>query len=457
MLLSLSVSNFRSFREEQTISLLASNRQTNLVEHLCPIPDDENKVLPLAVIYGANGAGKSNLVKALAFIQRLALFGSKPGQSLPWQPFLLGKEPSQQPSSFNLQFVAGGHAFAFGFRHTAESITEEWLVLLKGGREVVLFERKTQTEGAVQILVGEGLTGDGYGDHSKVVALSKVGVRANQLFLASIRTSLDRGAYGPLLQEVIDWFTTLTVVMPEADFRPLADWVAKDDDFARFAGNFLRDADTGVHRLKVDTVDLGESGVGLPDDFVKELVEDTPPGEVRTRRIKGLGDLIAQKDANLKIQVRRLLAEHESEAGKPIPFPLQEEADGTQRLTHLLPALYQLQHQPRVYVIDEIDRSLHPLLAKMFVEYFLAACHQGHSQLVLTTHETHFLNQELLRRDECWFASKDAKSGATELYSLDDYKVRTDLKIDKGYLYGRFGAIPHLNRLDQQLAALRKK
>lgn len=456
MMLSFSITNFRSFRDEQTLSLVASNRQNNLLQHLSPIPDDDNKVLPMAVIYGANGAGKSNLVRGLAFVQRLVLYGSKPGRPILWQPFLLGTEPPRDPSSFNVQFIGGQHAFAYGFRSTATTVTEEWLVLLRNGREIPLFERLTKTDGSVVVEPSDGLTGDGYGDHSKVVALAKVGVRANQLFLAAIRSSLDEAAYGPLLKEVLGWFTALQIVTPEADFLPLADWIAKDPAFAEFAGEFLRDADTGVQGLKVETVDIGESGLGLPQDFLKELVEDTPPGEVRVRRVKGLGDVIAQRDANMKVRVRRLFAEHNTAAGKTIAFPFHEEADGTQRLTHLLPALYQLRRQPRIYVIDEIDRSLHPLLAKKFVEYFLTACQGGRGQLILTTHETHFLDQELLRRDEYWFAAKDHQKGATELYSLDEYRVRTDLKIDKGYLYGRFGAVPLLGRLESRIDTLRR-
>lgn len=454
MLLSFSITNFRSFREEQTLSLVASNRQGNLLGHLRPIPDDDHQVLPIAVIYGANGAGKSNWVKGLAFVQRQVLFGNKPGRPIPWQPYLLGKEAPQDPSSFNLQFISGQHAFAYGFRSTASTVTEEWLVLLRHGRELILFERLTQPDGSVVIEPGEALTGDGFGDHAKVVALARVGVRANQLFLAAIRGSLDEAAYGPLVQEALSWFAALRIVLPEADFLPLADWIARDPAFVEFAGEFLRDADTGVQRLKVETVEIGEAGLGLPPDLLKELVEETPPGEVRVRRIHGLGDLIAQRDADLRIRVRRLFAEHHNEGGAPVAFPFEEEADGTQRLTHLLPAVYQLRQQPRVYVVDEIDRSLHPLLALKFIEYFLTACQGGRGQLILTTHETQFLDQELLRRDEYWFATRDHQKG-TELYSLDEYRVRTDLRLDKGYLYGRFGAVPLLGGLERQMDTLR--
>jgi len=125
--------------------------------------------------------------------------------------------------AFNLQFSAVTHAFAYGFRNNSSVVTEEWLVLLREGRETVLFERLTRPDGPVAVETGEALTGDGYGAHSKAVALAKVGVRANQFYLAAIRASLDEPAYGPSLQEVLGWFAALQVVMPEADFLPLAD------------------------------------------------------------------------------------------------------------------------------------------------------------------------------------------------------------------------------------------
>jgi AAA15 family ATPase/GTPase len=128
--------------------------------------------------------------------------------------------------------------------------------------------------------------------------------------------------------------------------------------------------------------------------------------------------------------------------GTRVTLPFSEESDGTQRVTHLLPALHAAGDALGVYVIDEIDRSLHPLLAKGFVRSFLDTCASKGGQLIFTTHETAFLDTELLRRDEIWFTDKKRAEGNTELYSLADYKVRTDLKIDKAYLQGRFDGIP---------------
>ena len=140
--------------------------------------------------------------------------------------------------------------------------------------------------------------------------------------------------------------------------------------------------------------------------------------------------------------MRSIKSEHITPDGRRVTLPFSEESDGTLRLTYLLPALHAICRKPGLYVIDEIDRSLHPLLATGFVRSFLKACAGRGSQLIFTTHETAFLDLDLLRRDEVWFADKKLPEGATELYSLADYKVRTDLRIDKAYLEGRFEAVP---------------
>ena len=136
-------------------------------------------------------------------------------------------------------------------------------------------------------------------------------------------------------------------------------------------------------------------------------------------------------------------AAHEQNSGKFISLDLTEESDGTRRLLHLIPALHDLYKDGSVYFIDEIDRSLHPMLVRSFLQFFLRSCDGSQRQLIMTTHESNLLDQDLLRRDEIWFAEKDA-AGATSLYSLMDFKVRNDLELRKHYLQGRFGAVPFL-------------
>ena len=147
-------------------------------------------------------------------------------------------------------------------------------------------------------------------------------------------------------------------------------------------------------------------------------------------------------------RVARLVAEHRDDSGQPVAFSLSDESDGTRRVLDLLPALYQAKGGRRVFVIDEIDRSLHPLLAKKFLEFFLRLDSRERGQMILTTHEANLMDLELLRRDEIWFTEKN-RASETSVYSLSDFNIRTDLKVAKGYLQGRFGAIPFLGDIDR--------
>ncbi len=145
----------------------------------------------------------------------------------------------------------------------------------------------------------------------------------------------------------------------------------------------------------------------------------------------------------LKLKARHHLKDEEEH----IDFEIENESDGTRRLMDLLPALLHSKSSEKVYLIDEIDRSMHPLLSRMFLEAYLNDQNCGRGQLIVTTHESQLLDRKLLRRDEIWFAEKD-KNGGSHLYSLSEYKVRNDLKLGKGYLDGRFGAIPFLGDLE---------
>jgi len=163
-------------------------------------------------------------------------------------------------------------------------------------------------------------------------------------------------------------------------------------------------------------------------------------------------ELIVNKSAASRLSLRVIRSQHAVPNSNPVNLRFDEESDGTKRLAHLVPAIYQARDRCQVYVIDEVDRSLHPLLSRKFLTCFLNSCGRQHSQLLVTTHESNLMDLEILRRDELWFAEKDPGQ-ATSLYSLADFQVRKDLKIDRGYLEGRFGAIPFLGNLDKLCGA----
>jgi len=437
MLLSFSVENYRSFGTEQTLNLLASKRsRPNFPSHhCCKVPGTEEHALRVAALYGANGAGKSNLVGALALLKRLVVSGASPGEPVPYKPFLLDPESPTKPTSFELQFLEEDEVFRYGICYDAKRVHEEWLDVYEGAKERNLFSRGDKEDGSVEVSLGPA-AGEKNGSQ-KIRALAEVGARPNQPFMTEVVNLDDPKAQGPRFQRAVNWFkSTLLAVGPDTRFGllPLHMLIAKDEGFAEFAGRFLREASTGIADLVARTEVIPRSELGSA--FVSELMEGLSEGSVAVTH--GPSELVS---------LHRILALHDSARDLRVAFPLNEESDGSKRLLDLLPALYRLTGQGGVFVIDELERSMHPMLARKFIESFLKIAPKSQSQLIFTTHESTLLDLDLLRRDGIWFAEKDDK-GATQLYSLADFKVRKDLRIEKGYLEGRFGAIPFLGGID---------
>lgn len=420
--------------------MVADNYYQDHPEHLSAIPGGKDHLLPTAVIYGANASGKSNLVKALQFIKELVLKGSQPGQPINRQAFRLRKSYASEPSMFDLRFVHGQRVFGYGFKVTDAEVVEEWLSFFEGEREIPCFERTT-SEGVTKVKTLEGFGGDEHGKHSRIKLLGDIGARGNQLFLTAAREAFDADAQDPIVRAVLEWLNLLTIIGPNDRFSVLSKFVDDRPDFRAFAGDFLNAASTGISCLQVHKVEF--DGQDPPHPSMRVWMDTLAPGQIHSTT-----DGHIERSDGKGFRVARLIAEHRDDSGQPVPFTLSDESDGTRRVLDLLPALYQAKGGRRVFVIDEIDRSLHPLLAKKFLEFFLRLNSRERGQMILTTHESNLMDLDLLRRDEIWFTEKNPDS-ETSVYPLSDFSIRTDLKVSKGYLQGRFGAIPFLGDIDR--------
>jgi len=454
MLLSFSVENFRSFKDEQTLNLIASKRlgtPANAPECV-RLPDTDESALRVAAIYGANGAGKTNLVRALLHVERLVLRGTSPGKGISYKPFLLDQETQAKPSCFELQILEQGQVFRYGFSCDAERIHEEWLCSYDGKKERPVFSRTSAADGAVSVELGT--TASSKDVPSRLRALAEVGARPNQLFLTEVVNLDDADAQGPLCRRVIDWFvSTLAIIPADAPFMMLAETIATDEAFADFAGHFLNEASTGIDGLRVQTKEIPRAKVStVPSEVWEKLFEDLSEDDVAVLPGPDGAELFVDGSKKDLIKIRQIAALHGTKQGESALLPLHEESDGSQRLLNLLPALYKLKSDGGVFVIDELERSMHPILARKFIEFFLKGGRSSNSQAIFTTHESTLLDLEILRRDGIWFTEKN-EFGATHLYSLSEFKVRNDLRIDKGYLQGRFGAIPFLGGIDHLIEA----
>lgn len=448
MILNFSVENFRSFNEEVTFSMVASNKIAPHHEHHTqPLPQQGLKALRFAVIYGENGAGKSNFFKALTLFKTMATSlpsTKKTGQT----PFRFNGEA--KTSSFDLQFLQNGKMYRYGVVYNEEVILEEWLSEVKK-KEEVIFERVTsQDTGEVQI-EGRLLTSS-----AKIKALADAGVKPERTFLASMSDYLEDDQLPDPILETLDWFEEkVEVVSPASVPKFLGHMVMSDDDFRDFAGSFLHAASTGVEKITIarKSVDKSQLEMLLPADVYERIMKD--PGEDGTVHILGLPngrEILLEKAEGSIFNFLEIHTEHTHENTETKQFNLSEESDGTQRLLHLLPALHALRSGSKVFIIDEVERSMHTQLVRKFIEFFLNNCVGHEQQLIVTTHDTNLLDQKLLRRDSIWFTQKKW-GGQTEMYSLMEYPVRADQALEKNYLEGRFGAVPYLGKLEKLIKA----
>jgi len=447
MIISFSVSNFRSFAGEQTFSMVASNLYKDHTDHLVGLPGTEAKALRLGIMYGANASGKSNFFKALAYVKHIACTTRKKNTGTGREVFRFGNL-EKEISEFDLQFGAG-QLYRFGFKVNDQYVLEEWLIHVNGNRESVIYERKTDSDGTVTVDIS-GINNPS----EKLKALATVGPLPNQSFLATIQSTLEAQNHGEGIWAVIFWFNhQLRLISPDTSFHQLANAMSRNEEHLQFASSFLNAASTGIHRLIAEKqkIDFQSVCKFYPEDFIKQFQDGVEDNEslLLPPIADGFDILVEKKDGKTSFFMFTLEAGYLNQDGNEVLMRFFNESDGTRRLMHLIPALLLIKIAPCVFVVDEIDRSLHPILSKKFLEFFTKT--KGASQLIVTTHEANLLDQELVRRDEVWFAEKN-QAGATHLYSLNDFNIRNDLEIRKGYLQGRFGAIPFLGNIDQLLA-----
>jgi uncharacterized protein len=432
VLLNFTTENFRSFGDEQTLNMVASSLKDHL-GHCVPIPQTAKSALQIGAIYGANASGKSNLVKAMLFAQWMVT-GQTTLARLNSNHFRFAKK--RNPMSFEFRFLAGGTVFVYGFSVARDAIVQEWLdASTATGREANVY---TRDEKGIHFSRLTSFGKDGASLRKALGALKLLGIRDDKLLL-NMMTDLSSQHRGELLNKVIWWFTEcLIVIQAQSEFHSLMDMLGGDDDFRRFCGAFLKNVGTGISDVTVERQKIDADKV--PKPFLEQL--QAPRGLDVTVNV-GPGVQFELDSTEPSKVVRKNLTATHLVSGSDYPIPFQDESDGTQRCLNLLPALYHLTQASKVFVVDEIDRSLHPLLCHALVKLFLDACPGGYQQLIVTTHETHLLDTELLRRDEIWFMEKDHKQ-QSRLSSLGDRQVRKDLRIEKGYLHGRFGGIPFI-------------
>ncbi len=436
MLIKFEVANFLSFNEKIEFSAVASVER----QHSDRITIDKTtsrRLLSIAAIFGPNASGKSNFIKAIEFARDLIVKGTKVNEDIQIEAFRLDKESINNPSEFIFTIKVDEKCFEYGFKIDRTTIHKEWLIELTKTSEKVIFTRTADKA----INISYYRTKLSAKDYQFLGFLAQ-GTRPNQLFLAE---SVERNA--PHFKEVYEWFSdSLVLIHPDSQHAPfrMSFSVTKKDALKEFSSLVLKKLDTGIEELDGEEIPF-ES---LP--FPPEIKQQIKAGLKNNTRIfiqHPNGNRYNLKFENNNIRVLKLIAYHKSKDEKKVAFDISDESHVTQRMIDLLPAFHEMcsSKNKKVFIIDELDRSLHTLLTRAIIESYLSTCtNDTRSQIIFTTHDPLLLDQEILRRDEMWFLEKN-EYGECTLSSLSDYKgVRYDKDIRKGYLLGRYGGIPQI-------------
>lgn len=399
-------------------------------------------VLRAAAVYGANGHGKSNLVMAAVALRALVAEGRWTGK-----PFKLAPDPHARPSKIVVEFRHGGFDYEYGVAVLRKVVVEEWLFRTDmQGKEDNLFERTTTgSEGSYETLVKSGPTLRRSSSPTPDVKMETF-LRVFSSGLSENRTFLAEGVERKieLLRPAHHWIcSVLTPVQANSRYSTLYERAKEEEEFRCLLEGFLTKCDVGIETITSEAVEVNSAMTGkLPDSIAKQI---ETLGSDSTITIGGPDGaiMVIDHDADGNLIIRALKTHRRNKSGELVQFDIEEESSGTQRLMDLAPMLADPEEHP-VYIVDELDRKLHPMLAYQFLEAFLRGTDR---QMVFTTHNAYLMSLDLLRRDEIWFVQK-RNDGSSDIYSLADLKVRPDLNIRKGYLSGRFGAIPFLGNLD---------
>jgi AAA15 family ATPase/GTPase len=434
MLIRFNVENFLSFNKPIEFSLIA-NKEKRLRPHL--VEAKNISILKTGVIYGANASGKSNLVEAISLSQRIILEGIA-RIDLSNKHYLLDSTNISKPTIFNYEIFTDDTFYSYGFATilSQETIIEEWLYEIGKGKDKLIFERTINENGLHKIEIGQTLTAE---DRARFDVYKKDFEKSNKLlFLSEINRKSVEGTNAFIhYTNIYNWFKDrLTVLKTDSIFATL-NLIPNDKTLTDVFENILRLFDTGIDGITSEHVEFEK--IDMPSKFKEELRNELTSQPYLLFEINDKKYTL-HKDNNGNLIVTNIKFEHFDKNGKSVIFDLENESEGTQRLLDFIPALHELKERNAVFVIDEIDRSLHSKLTYGIFELFLKLTQNNQSQLIATTHEGLLLDLNLLRRDEIWFVEKN--EGESRLYSLDEFKERADKIIRKDYLLGRYGAIP---------------
>lgn len=441
MITKISVENFKSFDQAVEMTMISSSKIRTKVDHRVQV-GSKTRLLKHAIIYGANASGKSNLVDFFRFFKAtldggIPLWGTR-------HFCRTNPENEGRDSVFEIQMEIDGKFYAYGFSAvlSQRTITGEWLYeLYQNGSAKCIYEReksaKPVLDASIKLTSEEQNRFDTYADDFED--------NISDLFL----TEMNRGKkYAEtsklqIFQKIYRWLrNSIVIITPDSGLTNFQYYY--EEESLSLINDLITTFDTGISNVRIEEIDINELSKMLPKQIFDDILEKVKNNIAQSKnphfRMSGRSDKCffnIEANGNGEPKITTIKLTH----GKSVyDFDFSDESDGTRRLFDLMDMLL-LKREDVVFVVDELERSLHPKLTEHFLELFSELHRERKNQLIFTTHEASIMDQRLFRRDEIWFIER-GEQGSSRLYSLDRFKERYDKVLSKAYLEGRYGAIP---------------
>lgn len=423
MLIRFRIENHRSIREEQELSFVAASL-ADFSNKVVRVKQNELDLLRVVGIYGANASGKSSVLSALKFMRSAVLNSQRswePNGGIPREPFLLDSKKISEPSFFEVDLLLNEIRYTYGFVVDSKQVFEEWLFVYPQGRKQKWFSRNTSE--TQEFNFSRFLTGE----NKSIQALT----RNNSLFLSAAAQNNHK-----LLSPIFEWFSDSINFIDddnrENQWRRTAE-IFNDSNYKNSILSIFQNCDLGIAGVDIEEEEI-------PEDIklmLERMLVDKP--EILTT--------IQSKKTQTKVSFNHYIESNKT----AVTLPFENESRGTQALFGLAGAVVKTLTMGGLLAIDELDSSLHPLMAIEIVKMFNDSIkNPNNAQLLFNTHDTNILEFGELRRDQIWFTEKDL-NGGTRLYPLTDYKARKAENIKRGYLQGRYGGIPFIRAFETLL------
>jgi len=442
MLQQFTIKNYLSFQDQQVFGL-QPGRGSKKNDHKVQ-PTKGAWILKTAALFGPNAVGKSNFVKALDLAKRLVVIGTPAETPIEYKPFRLSSENKKRDTTFIFVILCNNKKYEYGFSYNADRISHEWLFCITKKTKYIIFERKTEESVYDLSYLLKLNTRE---EEKQFLTFFAKATPLRQLFLHEVisRNLEDNVSHIEDLLAVKNWFIyTLKVLFPDTPYKQGGVLkAASDDELKEGFDELLRFFDTGIEGIDLKEVEFEK--LGIPQDLQQLIKADLS----KSNKAEAFGSLRFESDLFLityndsQISAKKLTTKHKRiDENRFEYFSLVDESDGTKRIFDYIPLILDLIQGEKVFVIDEMERSLHPALMRKLMDLFFKYSHNISTQLVFTTHESTLLDQGLLRRDEIWLMEKTS-NGVSSAERLDEkFSLRFDKELERNYLKGLFGSVP---------------